>query len=82
MTDFVLPTKGTSEMSKDDQGALLINQATALIVSTYLERIGELQQTMERNIEVHAIFSLAEKSAFRRAFLNLKVSKKTLKRFL
>jgi hypothetical protein len=34
---FALPTIGTSEMSRNDQGALIVNQATAAIDSTYLE---------------------------------------------
>ena len=42
MTDFVLPTKGTSEMSKDDQGALLVNQATAIIISSYLDHAAKV----------------------------------------
>ncbi len=36
-THFVLPTVGTADMSKDDQGALIVNQATAVIVKAYLE---------------------------------------------
>ena len=34
---FALPTIGTSEMSRNDQGALIVNQATAAIVTSYLE---------------------------------------------
>ena len=36
-TNFVLPTIGSADMSKDDQGALLVNQATAVIVSAWLQ---------------------------------------------
>jgi hypothetical protein len=34
---FALPTLGSGEMSKDDQAALIVNQATAVIVAAYLE---------------------------------------------
>ncbi len=34
---FTLPNIGTSQMSRDDQGALIVNQATAAIVSAYLK---------------------------------------------
>jgi hypothetical protein len=33
---FVLPTLPSSDMSKDDQGALIVNQAAAAIVSAWL----------------------------------------------
>ncbi len=36
-THFVLPSVADADMSKDDQGALLVNQATAVIVKAYLE---------------------------------------------
>ena len=34
---FALPSIGTDAMSRNDQGALIVNQATAAIVSNYLE---------------------------------------------
>lgn len=33
---FALPTIGSADMSRDDQGALLVNQATSIIVSRWL----------------------------------------------
>jgi hypothetical protein len=33
---FVLPTLPSSDMAKDDQGALIVNQAAAAIVSAWL----------------------------------------------
>ena len=33
---FALPSIGTDAMSRNDQGALMVNQATAVIVSSYL----------------------------------------------
>ena len=36
---FALPTLATSGMSTNDQNTLLVNQATALIVSSYLEHM-------------------------------------------
>lgn len=33
---FALPTVASADMSKDDQGALIVNQATAFIISAYL----------------------------------------------
>jgi hypothetical protein len=34
---FALPTVASGDMSKDDQAALVVNQATAVIVAAYLE---------------------------------------------
>ena len=34
---FALPTLASGDMSKDDQAALVVNQATAVIVAAYLE---------------------------------------------
>lgn len=34
---FALPTLSSGDMSKDDQAALVVNQATAVIVAAYLE---------------------------------------------
>ena len=39
---FALPTIGTGEMSRNDQGALIVNQATAAIVSAYLEHASKI----------------------------------------
>jgi hypothetical protein len=41
---FALPTAGSADMSKDDQGALIVNQATALIVSAWLAHATALIQ--------------------------------------
>jgi len=38
-TNFVLPNISNADMSKDDQGALVVNQATAVIVEAYLNVI-------------------------------------------
>ena len=35
--EFTLPTIDTAAMNRDDQGALLVNQATAVIVAAYLD---------------------------------------------
>lgn len=34
---FALPTVSSADMSRDDQGALIVNQATAVIVAAWLE---------------------------------------------
>jgi hypothetical protein len=34
---FALPTLSSNDMPRDDQGALIVNQATAVIVAAYLE---------------------------------------------
>jgi hypothetical protein len=34
---FVLPSIGASDMPRDDQGSLVINQATAVVVASWLE---------------------------------------------
>lgn len=34
---FALPTLASGDMTKDDQAALVVNQATAVIVAAYLE---------------------------------------------
>lgn len=39
--EFVLPNIGTSQMSRNDQGALIVNQATAAIVNGYLHHATE-----------------------------------------
>lgn len=36
MTTFALPTIDSNAMTTNDQGALLVNQATAIIVQAYL----------------------------------------------
>ena len=38
---FTLPNIGTSQMTRDDQGALIVNQATAAIISAYLNHATE-----------------------------------------
>ncbi len=39
---FVLPTLDSSSMSRADQEALIVNQATAVIVSAYLKHATEM----------------------------------------
>ena len=43
---FVLPSVDTAGMSRNDQGALIVNQATAVIVAAYLENAAALQQAI------------------------------------
>ena len=43
---FALPTIGTNEMSRNDQGALIVNQATAAIVSAHLNHTTESLKAM------------------------------------
>jgi hypothetical protein len=42
---FALPTLASNEMSKDDQGALIVNQATAAIVAAWLEHATAMVQS-------------------------------------
>jgi len=39
---FALPTLDNSSMSRDDQSALIVNQATAVIVAAYLKHATEM----------------------------------------
>jgi len=39
---FVLPTLDSSSMSREDQAALIVNQATAVIVAAYLKHATEM----------------------------------------
>ena len=39
---FALPTLDSSSMSRDDQSALIVNQATAIIVAAYLKHATEM----------------------------------------
>lgn len=39
--EFVLPTLSGTDMPKNDQAALLVNQAVAVIVCSYLEYAGQ-----------------------------------------
>jgi hypothetical protein len=41
---FALPTLSSSDMTKDDQGALIVNQATAAIVAAWLEHATAMVQ--------------------------------------
>ncbi|MGA1870917.1 MAG: hypothetical protein ACMUJM_20465 [bacterium] len=41
---FALPTIGSNDMSKDDQGALIVNQAAAIIISAWLTHATALMQ--------------------------------------
>ena len=43
-TQFALPTLSDADMTKNDQGALLLNQATALIVGAWLEHANVVLQ--------------------------------------
>ncbi|HEX8621624.1 MAG TPA: hypothetical protein VF718_06600 [Allosphingosinicella sp.] len=42
---FTLPTLASSGMTRDDQSALLVNQATAVIVSAWLNHKNVVLQT-------------------------------------
>ena len=42
---FALPTVSSADMSRDDQGALIVNQATAVIVAAWLEHATALTQS-------------------------------------
>ena len=39
---FALPTLDSASMSRDDQSALVVNQATAIIVAAYLKHATEM----------------------------------------
>jgi hypothetical protein len=39
---FALPTLPSSDMTRDDQGALIVNQAAATIIAAYLEHASSL----------------------------------------
>ena len=39
---FALPTLPSGDMTRDDQGALIVNQATAVIVAAYLQHASAL----------------------------------------
>ena len=39
---FALPTLDSASMSRDDQSALIVNQATAIIVAAYLKHATEM----------------------------------------
>ena len=41
---FALPTVPSADMSRDDQGALIVNQATAVIVAAWLQHATGLVQ--------------------------------------
>ena len=43
---FVLPTVDAAGMTKNDQGALIVNQATAIIVAAYLEHANTMGFTI------------------------------------
>lgn len=46
---FVLPSIGSEQMSTNNQGALLVNQAAAAIVSSYLDYAASLYQNIVSN---------------------------------
>ena len=50
---FALPTLSSSDMSKDDQGALIVNQATAAIVSAWLEHATAVVQAGSQSGSFH-----------------------------
>ena len=47
--EFALPSIGTSQMSRNDQGALIVNQATAVIISAYLKHASETYTVLVEN---------------------------------
>lgn len=42
---FALPSVGSAGMSRDEQGALIVNQATAVIIVAYLQHASILSAT-------------------------------------
>ena len=46
---FALPTLASGDMTKDDQAALVVNQATAVIVAAYLEHRSAAMAAGESN---------------------------------
>jgi len=46
---FALPQIGSTQMNRDDQGALLVNQATAAIVCSYLEHVTQIHINLGLN---------------------------------
>lgn len=46
---FALPSIGSSGMAKDEQGALVVNQATAVIVAAYLDYLARVYPTLAAN---------------------------------
>jgi hypothetical protein len=46
---FALPSIGTDAMSRNDQGALMVNQATAVIVSSYLNYAATVYDNLRGN---------------------------------
>ena len=54
---FALPSIGTDAMSRNDQGALMVNQATAVIVSSYLNYAASIYDNLrglQGNIDARA----------------------------
>jgi hypothetical protein len=49
---FALPTLSLNDMSRDDQGALIVNQATAVIVAAYLEHASAVVATGQNTFRV------------------------------
>ena len=47
---FALPSIGTDDMSRNDQGALIVNQATAVIVSAYLNYATSVYENLRSNL--------------------------------
>jgi hypothetical protein len=41
---FILPSLSSADMAKDDQGALLVTQATAIIITAWLAQISASMQ--------------------------------------
>ena len=52
---FALPTLPSSDMSRDDQGALIVNQATAAIIAAWLEHASALHGAGEGSGEFRLI---------------------------
>ena len=48
---FALPTLPSSDMSRDDQGALIVNQATAAIITAWLQHASALHAAGEGSHE-------------------------------
>ncbi len=51
---FALPTLSSGDMSKDDQAALVVNQATAVIVAAYLEHASAVVASGQTGFDIES----------------------------
>jgi hypothetical protein len=59
---FALPTVSSSAMTKDEQGALIVNQATAIIVAAYLDYLARVYSAIiaTPNITDYSLYRVNE----------------------